>query len=149
VSTPTADLGEALRLQRVTADVDALEARRGETRCQAGKTGPVRGHGQIGEPDSTEPGHEVGHTGPHERLAPGQTHRVDSETVRDQGNPFDLLEGEDLGPGYPGDSFFRHAVDATEVATVGYRDTEVCVDAPERVDERTGRRHRERRGALR
>ena len=93
-----------------------------------GQDRTVRGHGQIGEPDSTEPGDEVGHTAG-TSCRPGQTHRVDPETVRDQGNPLDLLEREDPdrvprvtpSSGIP--------VDATEVATVGYRDPELYVEA--------------------
>ena len=145
-STPRRRIAaKRVRLQRVAADVDAHETGRGECRCQAGEAVPVRGHGQIRETDPAEPGDKVGDAGPHERLAAGEAQRVDPEIVRDRGNPLDLLEGEDLGPWYPGDALFGHAVDAAQVAAVGHRDPQVGVDSAEGVDERTGRRHRERR----
>ena len=66
----------------------------------------------------------------------------------DPGDPFDLLEGEDLGTGKPGDALFGHAVDAAQVAAVGDRDTQVGVDAAEGVDEGPARRHTRGRRSL-
>ena len=78
--------------------------------------------------------------GPHGRLAAGEADRLDAEPLDEHpGDPLDLLEGEDLGPGQPRHALLGHAVGAAEVAAVGDRDAQVAVHTPEGVDQ--GSRH--------
>ena len=48
----------------------------------------------------------------------------------------DFLEAQDLGAVHELHAFFGHAVEAADVAAVGYADAQVIVDTAETVDER-------------
>ena len=125
---------EALRPERIQADIDTLEARIRQTPDLLQQEEPVGGHGEVQariQPD--QPGDQHLDILPHQRLPTGQSDRVDSETDKDARQVQDLLIGQDLASGKPGQALGRHAVDAAEVASIGEGDPEVVDGSPERI----------------
>ena len=127
------DLAEALRVERVQADVDAAQAGVEQGLGVLGQEQAVGGQAHVadaGNPD--EHPHQPRQVAAHQRLAAGETDFVDPQWRGDADEVGDLLEGEQLGPVHEHD-LLRHAVDAAEVAAVGDADAQVVVDAAERV----------------
>ena len=128
-------LAEALRVQRVEADVDAPQA--GVDRAPA-PARPARCRWSSGRcrgcrADGTSIATSWARFAAHQRLAAGQADLVDPQGHRHADEVGDLLEGEQLGPVHE-DDLFGHAVGAAQVAAVGHADAQVVVHATEGVD---------------
>jgi hypothetical protein len=77
--------------------------------------------------------------GAHGRLATRQADRIDAVPLDHQaGDPFDLLERQDVAAGKPLHALFGHAVRAAEVAAIRDRDAQVAHDSTERVNKVDG-----------
>src|SRR6266851_1991585 len=124
-------------MERIEADVEPLQPRRVQQRSFFFQKDAVGRHRNIERRiDRGDHGGEILDALAHQWLAAGQSNRADTRLLdQDAGHPNDLLEGEDLFAGQPGQPGRRHAVNATEVTAVRDRDPQVIGDAPEGVAE--------------
>jgi hypothetical protein len=119
-------LEEAVALERVDRHVDARDAGLDERVGVAFEQVGVGGQRQV-----LDAGHRREHRdqprelASDERLAAGQAQVRHAHPGHYSRQPFDLLEGEDLGALQPGQPVGRHAVLAAEVAAIGDRDAQV------------------------
>ncbi len=121
------ELEEAVVLQRVDRDVEAVDPRLDEGGRIALEQEPVGGHRQVLDPvDRRQHRDKPGEAPAHERLAPGQAHVGDTHLRQQRHDPGDLLEAEDLLAREPRQPLGRHAVLAAEVAAIGDRHPQVA-----------------------
>ncbi len=129
--------GEDVGAQGVEGDVDPVQARGREGAGGAGEADAVGGQrepraggeGGAALDDRDEAGAQQG-------LAAGEADLGDAEGGDGDGDEADdLVVGEQVGLGEPGEALFGHAVGAAEVAPVGEGDAQVRGDAPVGVDE--------------
>ena len=130
-------LVEAVALQRVHGDVEAVDARLHELLGVAGQHEAVGGHRKV--VDAIHRGdhrRELREVAPDQGLAARQADVADAHVGEQAHQARDLLEGEDLGALEPGQPLGGHAVLAAEVAAVGDRYPQVSdlttVSVPER-----------------
>ena len=120
------DLKEAITLQPIDRDVDALDPRFDERRRVPLQPVSVGGQREVGQPrDPRQPADQTRKVATNQGLSPGQSDRVDTQRDEDADQPLHLLEAEDLGRFHPPQPLGRHAVLAAEVAAVRDRDTQV------------------------
>jgi uncharacterized protein len=131
-------LAEALRVERVQADVDAPQAgvvqrlRLPGQQQAVGRQADVLDAGDLGQQ-----GHQPRQVAAHERLATGQANLVDPERRGNADESRDLLKGEKFGAIHER-HFLGHAIRAAQVATVRHADAQVVVHAAEGVDQLVG-----------
>jgi len=112
---------EALRAERVEADVDPPESGLLQLRGEVGKENSVRAHCVVRDAvDLSEHFYEVEDVSSYERFAAGQSDLVYAHPDGRSNDVFNLFEGEDVFVSQPCDACFGHAVDASQVAAVGY-----------------------------
>ena len=92
--------------------------------------------------DRVEPRDEFGQVAPHERFAARQPDAAHADRGAGRDDPLDLFVREDLGLGNPRQPGLGHAVDATQITTVGHRDPQVGDRAVEGVRQGGDRRRR-------
>ena len=140
-------LEEAVALERVDRDVEAVDPRPDQRVGVALKQEAVRGDAQVVD-QRREHRSQPRELAAHERLATGQPQVADAHRGEQRDQPLDLLEREHLGSLEPRQPLGRHAVLATEVAAVGDRDAEVADEPAVAVAQRlhvgqaTGHDHR-------
>ena len=122
----TRDGVELLGIERVQRDVHTRKP------CLTQLVGHARQqHAVGGERDVLDAGrvvdvaHQVDHALAHQRLAAGQAHAFDAQVREHANHVRDLLDTQDIGMAHGLHALFRHAVDATVVATVRQRYTQV------------------------
>ena len=117
---------ELLGIERVKRDVHARKPRLAQLVGHARQQ-----HAVGGERDVLDTGHvvdvahQVDHALAHQRLAAGQSHAFDAQVREHANHVRDLLDAQDIGMAHGLHTLFRHAVDATIVATVRQRYTQV------------------------
>src|SRR5262249_43348437 len=135
--TATRDLGEFRRVERVDRHVDAAHAAVAQFAGVAGELAAVSRQGQLAERAASdvpaERAEQAHYVAADERLAAGQAELFDAEPDESAAHPVELLQGQELSFGKKR-HLFRHAIDAAEVAAVGYRYAEVGYRSSKRVD---------------
>ena len=155
-ASPAGDLERtSLSSKRVERDVDSAHARLREVGRKARQLAAVGGQRQFLQRAGLQvAGHraEVGqYPLAHQRLAAGDPQLFDAEPDESRGQPVELLQRQEVLLGQER-HVLGHAVDAAEVAAVGYRDAQVADLPLERIDERghsgkvRGRRRARKRG---
>jgi hypothetical protein len=81
---------------------------------------------------------ELMHVSSNEWFAAGQSDFVDAERGYDADEPFDFLEAEKFCSIHELDIVSRHAIEATDVATIGHADSQVVMNPAKAVDEFVG-----------
>ena len=131
-------LVEAVALQRVDRDVEAVDAGGHEALGVALEQEAVGGDRQVRRRRrSREHGGQSRKLPADQRLAAGQPDVVDAHRGEQTHQPRDLLEGEDLGALEPRQALGRHAVLAAEVAAVGDRHPQIADQTAMAVPERS------------
>ncbi len=132
--TPS-QLGEALRIQRIEADVQTAHACAAQGGRQLVKLRTVGGDGQVFQFAACAKAFEqLGQTLADQRLATGDADALDAQPDEGIGDGVELFKRKDVRARRE-DHVLAHAVGAAKVATVGNRKPQVC-DAPtERVDQ--------------
>ena len=117
---------ELLGIERVQRDVHARKPRLAQLVGHARQQ-----HAIGGERDVLDAGrivdvaHQVDHALANQRLAAGQAHAFDAQVRERANHARNLLDTQDIGMAHGLHALFRHAVDATVVATVRQRYTQV------------------------
>ena len=130
-------VAEALAIERVEADGDAVQsgrAQRGRLRRQqdaVGREGEVADAGPRRERSD-----ERRQIPPQQRLAAGQAHTIDAQIAEGVGDRANLLEREERVLRQPRIVGLGHAVEAPQVAAVGHRHAETAKRTPEAVEDR-------------
>ena len=134
----TCHLVERVRPDGVEADVDAIEAGVGQRLGRAGEAQSVGRDGQLeGRIDGARTSDDVDQTTSYEWLTPGEPHLAHPEPLGgDTHQADDLVVTEDVVVRQPFEPFGWHAIAASEVASVGQRDTKIRGETPESVEER-------------
>jgi hypothetical protein len=73
-----------------------------------------------------------------QRLSSGDAKLGDSQPHGHANEPFDLLKRENFAAIHELHAVFRHAVEAADIAAVGYADAKVVMCSAECIDERAG-----------
>ena len=125
-SAAAGDAREALRVEAVEADVDAVQAVGRQVGGVPGQQQTVRRERDVvdaaGAADHAD---EVGAAHPHQRLAAGDAHLGDARVGGGAREHGELFVAEDLAVGARLDPLLRHAVRAAEVAAVGDGEAQV------------------------
>ena len=139
------ELLEPVAVDGVEADVDPVQAGRGQRRRDPGEADGVGGQADLGARRAarsrpatmpTRPGRSSG-------SPPVNRTSLDAELLdADADQPDDLLVGEHLDLRQPVQALGRHAVGAAQVAAVGQRDPQVGGDAAVPVDQPAAARGR-------
>jgi autotransporter-associated beta strand protein len=160
------DLLEIFAVERIETEADTLEAGLAQGAGFLGKQEAVGGHGQIGNAgDRREAADQVFQALPQERFTAGEPDFLDAERNSQANNPLNFFKAQNFRAGHPllddgsrighrrpasaikivGGLCFRKAIEATEIATIGYADPQVAQDAAVGINEEVGRRKRGRR----
>ncbi len=128
---------EGVRVQRVQRDVDPVEAGLGELAGAAGEPDPVGGHGDLrARPQRRDPGDDLRQTLAQQRFSAGEADLPDAQPLhRDGDHPHQLVVGEQLVGGLPGQALRGHAVRAAQIAPVGQRHAQVRRPASVPIDQ--------------
>ena len=145
---PAADRGElvhprqraeALAIERVQADGDAMEPGRPQRVRLSAQQDAVGRERQIGDrAPRREPFDEARQIAAKERLAAGNPHPVHAERREDVHDGADFLERQQALARQPHVVRLRHTVKTPEVAAIRDRDPEAAQRAREAIDERHG-----------
>jgi hypothetical protein len=131
------ELVEAVALQRVHGDVEAVDPGAHELLGVASQEEAVGGDRQVVDPvDRGDHPGQRREVAADQRLAAGEPDVADAHLGKQGHQARDLLEGEDLGALEPGQALGGHAVLAAEVAAVGDRDPQVSDVATVAVSQR-------------
>ena len=136
------DGGEHLVVEAVEADRDPAQPGVPERPRLARQRRAVGGHRQVPEPgDPREHLDKPLHLAAHERLAAGQADLLHPMiTNKDPREALDLLKRQKLGAleelVVAPEDLAGHAIDATEIATIGDRDPQIAQRPRQRVDDR-------------
>ena len=133
---PTRDGAELVGIEGIERDIDAPHAMACELagifrqlRAVGSERELVeRPRGQVTRKRGKE-GHDPASN---QRLSAGEAQLFHSARNESTTEAVELLEAQQVGLGQEG-HVFRHAINAAEIASVGYRDTQICNCAPERV----------------
>ena len=130
------ELEEAVAVERVERDVEALDARGDERGGVALEQEAVGGQRQVAHArQRREHRDQARQVAPDERLAAGQPHVADAHLREQAHDALELLEGQDLVAVEPGQALGGHAVLAAEVAAIGDRDAHIADRAAVPVDQ--------------
>lgn len=122
---------EALGVQGVQADIEAVEAGVFEGLGVAVEQKAVGGHGDaLDAVDRAQLGDQVGDVGAHQGLAAGDAHAGDALCSEDLDQLGDLVVAQVFFAGDLPDPLGWHAVDAAEIATLRDGDAQVGHLAP-------------------
>src|SRR5260221_6215565 len=125
IGAGTGDFFKLDGIERIEADVDAVQAGGDQGRNALGQEVTVGGHGNVRDTQFIQFVQEGFRTRANQRFAAGDAHFLDAKTHKDARQAFELWPGQNLivlavifGVG-------GAAIDAAEVAAVGDRDAEV------------------------
>jgi hypothetical protein len=156
------DFLKVCAVERIEAEADALESGFAKGASLLGKKVTVAGHREVSDArDFADARDELREIAAQERFTAGEPDFFDAEIHGEADDALDFLEGQQLGFGLPlardaiglrkggpaaaikilGGLGFREAVEAAEVAAVGYTDAEVAQDAAMSINEQTGMSH--------
>src|SRR3974377_1400876 len=119
------DFLEFDRVERVEADVDAIEARRNQVLTGIRPKVAVGGHRQVLDADCAEVGNKAFDAVTHERLATRDAYLGYSETDKDAGQALEFVPGQHLVVVAVVFGIGRAAVGKARIAAVGNGDTQV------------------------
>jgi len=129
------DALEFFAMERIEADVDAVEAGRDETAAALGEQVAVGGHGEIVDAELFEARNEILDAGADERLAARDANLANAHADENADEALVLLPLEQLVARHVIFVIGGTAIDAAKIAAVGDRDTQVGDGAAEFVDE--------------
>ena len=133
---PAGDLGEPHRVERIQRHVHPPHpsiVQRLRVLCQLRAVG---GHRQLVQPVPDPPAQvleQLHHVPPHQRLAAGDADLRGAQADEGGAETVEFLECQQVALRQEA-HVFRHAIDATKVASVGHRDAQIGDGAAERVD---------------
>src|SRR5438128_1567259 len=121
------DAPELVRIQGVQADIDSLQTRPFERLNFLCQKCTVRGQAEVFEPlNGGKLFNQAVKTLSHERLTACQPNFLHSELHEQSCQSGDFFKRQDLLLVNPCVLIERHAIAATEIASVGHRNSEVC-----------------------
>ena len=124
--TPARDAPEALRVERIEADVDAVDTGRAQRRRQLGQqVGVGRQRDVVDARDRAQLADERRQVAAHGRLAAGEAHAAHAQRRKHPYQRRDLFERQHVGARRVLDAVVGDAVAAAVVAAVGHRHPQV------------------------
>ncbi|MNQ84274.1 hypothetical protein D3C85_993970 [compost metagenome] len=131
----TGEGGKTFALEGIEADVQAGDAGLTQFAGHMPELRAVAGDGQVLQLITrAQARQQGGESLAHQRLAAGDADARNPESDEGVGHGVELFETEDLRPRSE-DHVLAHAIGATEVATVGDRETQIGNSTPERVEQ--------------
>ena len=117
---------EAVGVERIDRDVDAVEPRVRQIISQSPQQKGVGGHRDFSDAgERLDTAHQIDNAAANGRLTPGEADLVDADPRKKPNQAQQLNVGEMLFLWLELHAKCRHAVDTAEVAAIGQRDTEV------------------------
>ncbi len=150
---PAGQSPEAVGVQRVERDVDALDPAIAKLRRIAGKLRAIGGDGQFVEASRADVARQRSKQGhdaaAHQRLAAGDANLARAEPHEGGAQPVEFLQRQQILLGQES-HVLGHAIDATKVAAIRHRNADVGYGASKGIDERAhlpdlGARRRKRK----
>src|SRR5215469_8339588 len=125
VGARASDLLKLDWVERVEADVNAMEACGDQLFAAVGQEAAVGGHGEVLDPDCLEVGNEGFDAIAHERLAPRDAHLGDAKTHKDADQAAEFVPGKNLVVVVVVFWVGGTAIDTAEITAVGDGDAQV------------------------
>jgi hypothetical protein len=112
-------------LKRIEADVHPVEPCLPKGSRHPGQPLSIRRNTEIPDTCTLDARYEGNDVITKERFTAGQTRLSDAVFACHAHDPYDLIAGQDIRPGEVLETRFRHAIDAFQVAPVGYGYSEI------------------------
>ena len=142
--TPAGDFAELVGVERIHGHIDALDTAIGQFPRVAGELRAVGGHREFFEGTGRQMPRQImkqlHNIAPHQRLAAGYPQLAGAARDESRAQPVQLFQREQIALGQK-IHVFRHAIHATEIATVRDRHAQIGDGAAERVNQRGCSKH--------